>query len=118
MDKNKLQKLLDLLSEYVTTYESYNPSYSMEEVQNDVLKTFEEGGGELKRKYTCPYCKKEQTQVIEDRLQRAYYTIDLEDDNCFSNCQLNEYGDIEKVSYYCPECDKKLPKALVNCLNL
>lgn len=118
MKKNKLQQLLNLLSEYSSVYESYNPSHSIEEVQNNILKTFKDTENELKTNYICPYCKKEQIQVIEDRLQRAFYKVDLEDDNGFTNCQLIEYGDIEKVSYYCPDCDKKLPKALVNCLNI
>lgn len=68
----------------------------------------------LKKEYICPKCKEKQFTVIEDRLQRVYYTVDLEDESC----QLNDYGDVKEVAYYCPNCDKKLPNELVNCLNL
>lgn len=68
----------------------------------------------LKKEYICPYCKTEQTEVGEDRLQRVYYRVDLED----SDCRLIDYGNIENIKYYCPECDKNLPKALINCLNI
>ena len=68
----------------------------------------------LKKEYICPHCKEEQTQVTEDRLQRVFYTVDLED----NDCRLIDYGDIEKVSYYCPECDTKLPLTLINTLNI
>ena len=49
-------------------------------------------------------CKKEISNLTEDRVQRAYYNfqgVDIGSD-------FNDYGDVISQEFYCPECDKKL----------
>ena len=56
-------------------------------------------------KFICPQCKEEQDSVIEDRVQRAYYTVIPEGEGNYLY-QLNDYGDIHNVRFHCPNCDK------------
>jgi uncharacterized protein YlaI len=52
----------------------------------------------------CPECKKDLESVIEDRVQRAYWQVNLET----ADYQFEDYDNILESRYYCPECDEQL----------
>jgi DNA-directed RNA polymerase subunit RPC12/RpoP len=50
----------------------------------------------------CQKCGVEMDYIIEDRVQRAYYSV------ANGDYSFDEYGDILNTRYYCPNCDKQL----------
>jgi uncharacterized protein YbaR (Trm112 family) len=63
------------------------------------------------KKIICPKCKEKLDDVVEDRVQRAFYNVDINYKAlALENYSLNDYDDIMESKFYCKNCDKLIAK--------